>query len=234
MCIGTLTGVPTPHALFFDMDGTLIDSERLWDIAVAELSADMGRPIDAATRKRTLGASTESFFAVLSEYTGHPVDTAEEFSRLKGILHGRVAELFATELEWRPGARELLDEATTSGIPLALVTNTESTLMEAPLGVLGAHRFSAVITGDAVAHSKPAPDPYLAAAERLGVAPTRAVALEDSVTGASSAVAAGCAVLYVPSTEGQPDVPGATRRNGLVGVDLGVLASLPGMEQSPE
>ena len=161
------------------MDGTLIDSERLWDIAVGELSEIMGRRVDEETRQRTLGASTETFFAVLSEYTGHSVDTTEEFARLKSILHTRVAELFATDLEWRPGALELLDGLADNGIPLALVTNTESSLMEAPLDVIGRSRFSAVITGDAVENPKPAPDPYLAAADALSVAPADSVAIED-------------------------------------------------------
>lgn len=213
------------------MDGTLIDSERLWDIAVGELSEIMGRRVDEETRQRTLGASTETFFAVLSEYTGHSVDTTEEFARLKSILHTRVAELFATDLEWRPGALELLDGLADNGIPLALVTNTESSLMEAPLDVIGRSRFSAVITGDAVENPKPAPDPYLAAADALSVAPADSVAIEDSVTGASAAIAAGCQVLYVPSAPGQPDVRGTSRRDTLVGVDLDVLADLAGVGQ---
>ena len=213
------------------MDGTLIDSEKLWDIAVGELSEAMGRRVNDETRRRTLGASTETFFAVLSEYTGHAVDTAEEFERLKAILHTRVAELFATDLEWRPGAQELLDGLAERGVPLALVTNTESTLMAAPLDVIGKTRFSAVITGDAVANAKPAPDPYRAAADALAVAPGEAVAIEDSVTGASAAVAAGCRVLYVPTEPEQPDVDGATRGESLVGVDLDVLADLGGVGQ---
>lgn len=211
------------------MDGTLIDSEKLWDIAVGELSEIMGRRVDDATRQRTLGASTETFFSVLSEYTGHAVDTPDEFARLKSILHTRIAELFATDLEWRPGALELLDGLAERNVPLALVTNTESSLMRAPLDVIGKTRFPAVITGDAVENAKPAPDPYLAAADALSVAPSEAVAIEDSVTGASAAVAAGCRVLYVPSAPGQPDVDGATRAGTLVGVDLDVLASLPGV-----
>lgn len=213
------------------MDGTLIDSEKLWDIAVGELSEAMGRQVDDETRRRTLGASTETFFAVLSEYTGHAVDTPKEFARLKAILHTRVAELFATDLEWRPGAQDLLDGLAERGVPLALVTNTESALMGAPLDVIGKSRFSAVITGDAVANAKPAPDPYLAAAEALSVAPGDAVAIEDSVTGASAAVAAGCRVLYVPTEPEQPDVDGATRGDSLVGVDLDVLADLGGVGQ---
>lgn len=213
------------------MDGTLIDSEKLWDIAVGELSEAMGRRVDDETRRRTLGASTGTFFAVLSEYTGHAVDTPEEFARLKSILHARVAELFATDLEWRPGAPALLDELGKQGVPLALVTNTESALMAAPLEVIGRSRFSAVITGDAVANAKPAPDPYLAAADALSVAPGEAVAVEDSVTGASAAVAAGCRVLYVPTDPEQPDVDGTTRRDSLVGVYLEVLADLAGVGQ---
>lgn len=213
------------------MDGTLIDSEKLWDIAVGELSEAMGRRVDDETRRRTLGASTGTFFAVLSEYTGHAVDTPEEFARLKSILHTRVAELFATDLEWRPGAPALLDELGKQGVPFALVTNTESALMAAPLEVIGRSRFSAVITGDAVANAKPAPDPYLAAADALSVAPGEAVAVEDSVTGASAAVAAGCRVLYVPTDAEQPDVDGTTRRDSLVGVDLDVLADLAGVGQ---
>ena len=213
------------------MDGTLIDSEKLWDIAVGELSEAMGRRVDEETRRRTLGASTGTFFAVLSEYTGHAVDTPEEFARLKSILHSRVAELFATDLEWRPGAHALLDELGKQGVPLALVTNTESALMAAPLEVIGRSRFSAVITGDAVANAKPAPDPYLAAADALSVAPGESVAVEDSVTGASAAVAAGCRVLYVPTEPEQPDVDGTTRRDSLVGVDLDVLADLAGVGQ---
>ena len=70
------------------------------------------------------------------------------------------------------------------------------------------------------------PDPYLLACERLGVDPAATVAVEDSVTGATSAVAAGCRVLYVPSTEGQPDVDGARTHPGLVGVDVATLAAL--------
>ena len=86
--------------------------------------------------------------------------------------------------------------------------------------------FATVVTVDDVAAPKPAPDPYLLACERLGVDPAATVAVEDSVTGATSAVAAGCRVLYVPSTEGQPDVDGARTHPGLVGVDVATLAAL--------
>ena len=207
------------RAVCLDMDGTLVDSERLWDVAVDELAAHMGRPLDAATRQATLGASLDGFFRILGEYTGHPVDGAE-FERLSRMLHDRVTGLMETDLTWRPGARELLDALAEAGTPLALVTNTAADVARVPLSFLGRERFDVVVTGDAVAHAKPAPDPYLVACERLGVAPGESVAVEDSVTGASSAVAAGCRVLYVPSLAGQSDVPGAVRHEaGLEGLD---------------
>lgn len=214
-----------------DMDGTLVDSEILWDIAVRDVSIAMGREIDHETRKRTLGASMQGFFEILSEYTGHPVDTEAEFQRLRGMLTNRVAELFATDLDWRPGARELLDDIGAAGVPLALVTNTEAALAAGPIRFLGEKRFSAVITGDAVAHTKPAPDPYLDAAAALGRDPGQCVAVEDSVTGATSAASAGCRVLYVPSTPGQPDVPGTVRRESLSGLDLAGLLATVGVGQ---
>lgn len=214
-----------------DMDGTLVDSEVLWDIAVRDVSIAMGREIDPETRKRTLGASMRGFFEILSEYTGHPVDTEAEFQRLRGMLTNRVAALFATDLRWRPGAKELLDDIGAAGAPVALVTNTEGPLAAGPIDFIGKQRFSAVITGDIVAHTKPAPDPYLDAAAALRRRPGQCIAVEDSVTGATSATAAGCRVLYVPSTPGQPDVPGTVRHDSLLGLDLAGLRALVGMGQ---
>ena len=216
-------------AVCLDMDGTLVDSERLWDVAVYELAEHMGRPLDERTRRRTLGASLEGFFAVLGEYTGHPVDDAE-FRRLSTRLHDRITELMSTDLTWRPGAEELLDELGRAGVPLALVTNTVASVARLPIDFLGRERFDVVVTGDMPERSKPHPDPYLLACDELGCAPGRAVAIEDSVTGASSAVAAGCRVLYVPSGRDQPDVPGAVRHDTLVGVGPAELDRLTASE----
>ena len=218
-------------AVLVDMDGTLVDSEILWDIAVRDISIAMGREIDTATRKRTLGASMPGFFAILSEYTGTPVDTDEKFQYWRQKLTDRVAQLFATDMQWRSGARELLDSIRAAGVPLALVTNTEAELASGPIDFIGRDRFAAIITGDAVANTKPAPDPYLAAAQALGVKAHHCIAIEDSVTGTRSAVSAGCQVLYVPSTHGQPDVEGAVRHPSLVGVDLSKLHRLVNMGQ---
>lgn len=214
-----------PAAICLDMDGTLVDTERLWDIAVFELAEHMGRPLDEATRERTLGNSLQGFFQVLGEYTGRRIEGAE-FDELAHRLNSRVTELMRTEMRWRPGAEELLSEIARTGSTVALVTNTTADVAEVPLDFIGRSRFDVVVTGCMVPSGKPAPDPYLLACERLGLAPATTVAVEDSVTGATSAVAAGCRVLYVPSTDGQADVAGARRHSTLVGVGVSELHSL--------
>lgn len=216
---------PLPAAVCLDMDGTLVDTERLWDVAVYELAEHMGRPLDESTRERTLGNSLRGFFDILGEYTGRRVEGAE-YERLAHRLNSRVTELMRTDMEWRPGAEELLEDLAATGTRVALVTNTTADVAAVPLDFLRRDRFEVVVTGCMVADPKPAPDPYLLACERLGVDPAATVAVEDSVTGATSAVAAGCRVLYVPSTEGQPDVDGARTHPGLVGVDVATLAAL--------
>lgn len=214
-----------PAAICLDMDGTLVDTERLWDVAVYELAEDLGRPLDESTRERTLGNSLHGFFEILGEYTGRRIE-GEEFERLAHKLNSRVTELMRTDMRWRPGAEELLAEIAETGTTVALVTNTTADVAQVPLEFIDRSRFDVVVTGCMVPNGKPAPDPYLLACEQLGLEPMRTVAVEDSVTGASSAVAAGCRVLYVPSTEGQPDVAGAHTHSTLVGVGLAGLHSL--------
>jgi HAD superfamily hydrolase (TIGR01509 family) len=115
-------------------------------------------------------------------------------------LETRIRELYADGLAWRPGARELLAAVRAKGIPSALVTATRRSLVEAVLGTPTAAEadFDVVICGDDVEHTKPHPQPYLAAADRLGIEPGRCIAVEDSPTGIASARAAGCIVVSVP------------------------------------
>lgn len=207
------------------MDGTLVDTERLWDIAVYELAEYMGRPLDETTRERTLGNSLHGFFEILGEYTGRRIE-GEEFTRLAHRLNSRVTELMRTDMKWRPGAERLLADIASTGAPVALVTNTTADVATVPLEFIGHTRFDVVVTGCMVPNGKPAPDPYLLACDRLGVEPGSAVAVEDSVTGATAAVTAGCRVLYIPSTEGQPDVVGAHTHDTLEGVDTAGLHAL--------
>lgn len=221
----SISNALVPAAVCLDMDGTLVDTERLWDVAVYELAEHMGRPLDETTRERTLGNSLHGFFEILAEYTGRTIE-GEEFDRLAHRLNSRVTELMRTDMQWRPGAEELLEDIAATGVPVALVTNTTADVAVVPLEFINRSRFDVVVTGCMVADAKPAPDPYLLACARLGVDPAEAVAVEDSVTGATAAVAAGCRVLYVPSTDGQPEVAGAHTHSTLAGVDTAALHAL--------
>ncbi|UZF58848.1 HAD family phosphatase [Gordonia polyisoprenivorans] len=212
----------TPDAVLWDMDGTLLDSERLWDIAVAELSLRHGYPMTPELRESTLGNSMDD--ALDKVYDAAGLSAAErDHARDERWLLDRVAELFADDLPWRPGARETLELVAAAGIPMALVTNTVRELTELALDTLDRRFFAITVCGDEVATGKPAPDPYLRAAELLGVDARRCRAVEDSPTGTSSATAAGCTTLVVPSTAPVPPGPLREFRTSLVGVTLAEL-----------
>ena len=85
------------------------------------------------------------------------------------------------------------------GCRCALVSSSLRPIVDAVLAAIGTEHFAVTVSGDDVAQTKPNPDPYLLAAELLGVDPVRCVAFEDSETGATSAVAAGCLTVVVPS-----------------------------------
>ena len=112
-------------------------------------------------------------------------------------------------MPWRPGAVELLASLQEHGVPCALVTMSYRRFVAPILAALPEGTFAHVVTGDAVLHGKPHPEPYLKAARALGVDPADCLAIEDSNTGARSAEAAGCTVLVVPNHV--PVLPGDRR-----------------------
>jgi HAD superfamily hydrolase (TIGR01509 family) len=198
------------HAVLWDMDGTLVDSEKLWDISMHELYAHLGGVLTPEVRESTVGGSAESVMATVYADLGLDPDPAA-MAESADWLHERTGELFEAGLPWLPGARELLDALLAEGVPMALVTNTRRALTEQALKSIGGHYFSASVCGDEVRHAKPAPDIYARAAELLGLHPQQCLAIEDSVTGAAAAEAAGCAVLVVPNDVAVPD--GRRRRH---------------------
>ena len=206
-------------AVLFDMDGTLVDSEKLWDIAMRELYARHGGVLTAEVRESTVGGSSESVIRLVYADLGLEPDPVE-MAATADWLHDITSELFDAGLPWCDGARELLDDLAGAAVPMALVTNTRRMLTERALNSIGRHYFTVSVCGDEVQRGKPAPDPYRQAAQLLGLDPAHCLAVEDSVTGAASAEGAGCPVLVVPNDVAVPVSPRRRHVASLAGVDL--------------
>jgi HAD superfamily hydrolase (TIGR01509 family) len=214
---GRLAGV------LFDMDGTLVDSEKVWDVGLTELAGRYGGVLSAQARARMVGSNMSRSMAILHDDIGQPWrDPVASVT----WLEDRMKELFAAGLVWRPGAAGLLTELRAARVPLALVTATRRHLVDVALDTIGREHFGAVVTGDEVDHTKPHPLPYLTAAALLGVDVRRCVAIEDSPTGVASALAAGAAVLAVPAEVDLSGIAGVTLVESLAEVDIGYLARL--------
>ncbi len=205
------------------MDGTLVDSEKVWDVALHELAARAGGTLSPAARQAMVGSSMRVSMQILRDDLGQPDrDEAVDVA----WIEGRVEELFAAGLVWRPGAMELLAAVRAAGLPTALVTSTGRRLVEVALGTLGRDNFNAVVCGDEVSAPKPDPAPYRRAADLLGVPIDQCVAIEDSPTGMASALASGARVIAVPAELELPPTDGVHLRESLTGVDVAFLSSL--------
>ncbi|WP_405838064.1 HAD-IA family hydrolase [Streptomyces sp. NBC_01518] len=219
----------TPHtqlplqAVLFDMDGTLVDTERLWCEAVEQVA---GRTLTDADQPEVLGRPVEHTADWLARTTGASA------ADLAAALHREFAARVRTGIVPRPGALALLDALARDGVPTALVTASPRAVADTVLDALGASRFAVSVTADDTGRTKPAPDPYLAACRALGVEPAACVAVEDTQTGVSSAEAAGCAVLAVPSLAPIDAAPGRTVRDSLVGVTPAALRAMV-MDERP-
>ena len=206
---------PTPAAVLWDMDGTIVDTEPFFIDAVAALVARTGGALDADDRRRLVGASLW--------------DTAEIAQRAgaRATAEAIVAEVVAAVRErlrdgipWRPGAVDLLGRLREEGVPTALVTMSFRSIAEAVVAALPFPGFDVLVTGEDVERGKPDPEAYLRAAELLGVDVTRCVVLEDSPTGLASAVAAGAVVVAVPCYVDLPASAEHQRWDTLVGRDV--------------
>ncbi|WP_324197621.1 HAD family phosphatase [Nocardia abscessus] len=205
--------------VLWDMDGTLLDSEKLWDVAVRELAREHGHEMTDEIRHALIGASGPNALRIM--FTGLGIEPNPDSLRAAGeFLERRVTELMTGPIPWRPGAKDALALVRAAGLSSALVTNTKRSLTEFGLDTLGRDFFDVSVCGDEVAQGKPEPDVYLRAAELLGLDPEHCVAVEDSPTGARAAQAAGCALVVVPCEIPVPHVPGRTFRDSLIGLTI--------------
>jgi HAD superfamily hydrolase (TIGR01509 family) len=197
---------PDLAAVLWDMDGTLVDTEPYWIAAEFALVERHGGTWSQELALQLVGNDLLTSGHFIREHAPLPHVSAEQIvQELLDDVTARVAEA----VPWRPGARELLADVRAAGVPCALVTMSYQRFVAPILATLPEGSFQTVVTGDQVSRGKPDPEPYLTAAERLGVDPADCLAIEDSNTGARSAEAAGCTVLAVPHHV--PVEPGARR-----------------------
>ena len=191
------------RGVLFDMDGVVIDTEKLYTRFWMEAAADLGHPmtLTQALQMRSLG-SIESQ-AKLDSFFGSGVLEYD-------VLRNRRIELmeaFIAEhgIEEKKGIRELLACLKEKGIPCAITSSSSIPLIRRHLGDLGLlDGFTALCSGKDVPHGKPAPDIYLHGAATLGIAPEHCLAIEDSPAGIEAAWRAGCMAVIVPDQD-QPD-----------------------------
>ena len=188
-----MTSDADPHAdpglVIFDCDGVLVDSERLTVAVEARMLTEMGWPISAAeVVRRFVGGSSDAMLAEIERHLG-PELTAD-FDRRST---DEIIAAFHNELQPIVGVRELVEALHQRGVPTCVASSGSHRKMELTLGLTGLMPLfeGRIHSASEVEHGKPWPDLVLHAAETMGVVPGRCVVVEDSVNGASAAVAAG-------------------------------------------
>ena len=196
-----------PAAIHFDHDGTLVDTEPVWAAAKVALAAEFG---GTWTEQDTLDCLGLSMKFTLDRLRERGVDLPDE--QINERLVAKVREALAhQQVEFLPGIERFLTQVRDAQIPAAIVTNATTSIAQRTADAAPEGTFSVIIGNDETTHPKPDPQPYLLAAQRLGVEPSRCVAVEDSPSGVRSATAAGMKVIVVPGELEVPAELGSTR-----------------------
>ena len=184
------------QAIIFDMDGTLVDTERLWKKSEKDLLANHNRQYDEIIHAPFLGLETGELIASIRRaYDLEAIDQDD----LEEELHVRVEAYLKTETIPQPGAVDLVNHVLRNKFPTAIATNSSRRIVDA---TLAEQRWTDAIRirccADDVKQGKPAPDLYLLAAQSVGIAPENCIAIEDSLNGSRAAIAAGMICLSIP------------------------------------
>lgn len=191
------------RSVILDFDGVIADSEVIWHSVLSDLYALRDAVLSEELWRRSVGATLEHFdpFAELARLTGRPQDRdaieAEGESRFRGLMQ-RTKPL--------PGVVNFIRQASVRGIHCAVASSSRRDSVVPYLQQYGLlNQFHHVVTREAVARAKPAPDLYVEALARLGHHPEEAIAIEDSLPGLTAATAAGlrCVIVPSPATQGQ-------------------------------
>jgi HAD superfamily hydrolase (TIGR01509 family) len=188
-------------AVVFDMDGVLIQSEEVWDAVREDYVRERGGRYDAEIQRAMMGMSSPEWSRYLHEHA----DVADEADAINAEVVRRMLAAYRDHLPFIDGAVGAVRRLG-SDFPLGLASSSNRELIDTVLDVAGLTAlFAATVSSEEVAHGKPAPDVYLETARRLGVAPDRCAAVEDSHGGIRSAKSAGMRVVAIPNPSYPPD-----------------------------
>jgi HAD superfamily hydrolase (TIGR01509 family) len=206
-------------AILFDMDGTLVDSEPLWLEAEREVMESVGSSWSAQDQLSCLGGPRERTEKIMQEKSNN-VKPYGFFGDQLDILMLKKLE---KQLQIVPNAIELINQCRSFGLKIALVTASGGTLMRTVLTHFPADFFDITISADDVVKSKPDPEPYLLAADRLNVRIEDCLVVEDSITGVTSGLNSGAQVIGIPHLVTMPEHQNLRIVNSLVELSVSKL-----------
>ncbi len=183
-------------AVAFDLDGTIVNSEDLYETAGEEVLRRRGKAYDPVLREQVMGRPAVDSLRVMIDF--HSLtDTVEELIRESGEL---LLKMMETSLAAMPGSYELFDELDTAGIPFGVATSATRDYADYVMTRLKiGGRFQFVLTAEDIRYGKPDPEVYLLAAKKFGIGPQQMMVLEDSAIGSRAAVTAGAFTVAVPN-----------------------------------
>jgi HAD superfamily hydrolase (TIGR01509 family) len=206
------------EAVVFDLDGLLLDTEELWNEARRQIAEERGGRWREDAQRAMMGMSSPEWSRYMHDVIGVP-DPPEQIS---ADVVERMEELYRRHLPLVDGAIEAVRRIAARW-PLAIASSSNRPLIDLFLELTGTRElFRATASSEEVGRGKPAPDVYLEAAARLGVAPELCAAIEDSENGIRSAAAAGMSVVAIPNAVFPPSAEALS----LADVVLGSLAEL--------
>ena len=193
---------PRIRGVLFDMDGLVLDTEKLYTRFWMEALHFYGFPMTREQALKMRAANEKLGTAILQDFFGPEVDYRRCRAKRIELMDAYIAE---HGVETKPGIRELLDAMDARGIPAAITSSSPVDRIQVYLASVGLlHRFAKICSGYEVPNGKPAPDIYLHGAASLGLRPEECLALEDAPTGLLAAHRAGCVSVMIPDLD-QPD-----------------------------
>ncbi len=183
------------QGVIFDMDGLMFDTERMWATFWVPALATLGLPYKEGLAEGVRGTAGENSCKIIRKFYGEDCDA----KAILDALHAEAERAFQNNVPKKPGLDELLAWLKAERVPMAVASSSREKSIRHHLEMWDmTHYFDAIVSGQYVEHSKPDPDIFLLAAQKLGVDPAHTLVLEDSYNGVRAGAAGGFITVMVP------------------------------------